>query len=446
VTVTSPAVLTFRAVAVVGEDPLGLSEIAASLPATFSFTIPTDIASRRYMLTADGETSSGQAVQSATVRIAVERADMPLSVAPLLPQIVFETIGEQATIELLGTFPDGSVHDVSESSKVTYSSRDPNIASVDASGTVTAVAAGTTSITAVYSEGAQSVRIEIPVTVPKPVLTASHTALSFGDQEIGAGSVRQVTLVNDSTDEMSIMSVETSGDFSEMNDCVSSPIPAGAGCTITVTFQPSEAGPADGTLSVANSFNSVPVGIMLSGTGIAPQRALTAATPAHLWVGLKNGNSARLGADIRVELLVNQGVVAGGMVENALLGGSRYHAVLHRIETALADGEAAILSGAEIGLRVSVRRACSGRHGRSSRTVRLWYGGKGVDRGGRFDGDEDVDDENGWKDRRARGFDAASRIRLTIADAVDDYFLSTAVRNYDDVFFSPRQAARPTAS
>lgn len=79
VTVTSPANVAFTQVGVVGEDPIGLSNIATSAPAQFSFTIPADIRCGKYMLTADGSTASGQNAESATILIDVERPDMPNS-------------------------------------------------------------------------------------------------------------------------------------------------------------------------------------------------------------------------------------------------------------------------------------------------------------------------------------------------------------------------------
>jgi hypothetical protein len=60
VTVTSPANVAFSQVAVVGQGPLGFSDIANSVPATFSFAIPTDTSCGTYALTADGKSASGQ--------------------------------------------------------------------------------------------------------------------------------------------------------------------------------------------------------------------------------------------------------------------------------------------------------------------------------------------------------------------------------------------------
>src|SRR5690349_3267982 len=56
ITVVSPSNTGFSNVAVIGEDPVGFSNVANSLPAQVSLAIPANIACRRYMLTAVGST------------------------------------------------------------------------------------------------------------------------------------------------------------------------------------------------------------------------------------------------------------------------------------------------------------------------------------------------------------------------------------------------------
>ncbi len=159
VTVTSPAGVAFSQVGVIGQDPLGLSDIATSVPATFSFTIPTDIRCGTYMLTADGTTASGESVESATILIDVERPDVPVSLSPLMPGITFEAQGEQSPVVVLATFSDGSILDVTRSSYLAYSSANTGIATVDSNGVVTGVSAGSTLVKAIYSLNGQLVRV-----------------------------------------------------------------------------------------------------------------------------------------------------------------------------------------------------------------------------------------------------------------------------------------------
>lgn len=280
VTVTSPAGVTFSQVAVVGEDPLGLSDIATSVPASFSFTIPTDIRCGTYMLTAGGTTASGVSVQSATTLIDIERPDLPVSLSPLMPGITFEAQGEQSPIVVLATFSDGSILEVTRSSHLTYSSATPGSATVDSNGIVTAASPGATLIKAIYRLNDQSVELDVPVAVPSQVLAPSVASLSFGDQNVGTSSPTQtLTLTNASNGPMKILKIATTGDFSETDDCVSSsPLDTSATCSISVTFAPRATGSRAGKVTVANSFASIPTGIPLSGTGLGQPATVTTLT------------------------------------------------------------------------------------------------------------------------------------------------------------------------
>jgi hypothetical protein len=287
VAVTSPASASFSQVAVIGEDPIGFSSIATSVPAQFSFTIPTDIACRTYMLTAVGTTASGQSAESATILIDVERPDLPTSLSALLPGITFEAQGEQSPAVILATFSDGSVLDVTESSNVAYSSSNTSIAMVDAAGTVTGVAAGSASVRATYTQGTQSVQVAIPVTVPPPVLSPSPASLTFGSQSVGTSSSAQtLTLTNVSNGAIKVLSLSTTGDFSETDNCVSSsPLAATSTCTINVTFTPIAGGPRAGSVTIANSFNNLPMVIPLTGTGVVCHYVSMALSPSSVAVG-----------------------------------------------------------------------------------------------------------------------------------------------------------------
>jgi Bacterial Ig-like domain (group 2) len=182
VTVTSSGNAIFTNVGVIAQNPIGLSDVATSLPAQFSLAIPADIALRSYMLTAMGTTSSGQSVHSETILVDVERPDLPTSLATLLSSFSFQSLGEQVPIILTAKFSDGSVLDITESSYVTYASSDTTIATVNRHGMVTSVGAGSATVTATYTLSGQHVQTAIPVKVRAPKLTATPTALTFGSQ------------------------------------------------------------------------------------------------------------------------------------------------------------------------------------------------------------------------------------------------------------------------
>jgi hypothetical protein len=63
-------------------------------------------------------------------------------------------------------------------------------------------------------------------------------------------------------------SVGVTGPFSETNNCGTS-LAAGGSCTVSVTFAPTAAGSASGTLSVNSSAPGSPLTVALSGTGTA---------------------------------------------------------------------------------------------------------------------------------------------------------------------------------
>ena len=62
--------------------------------------------------------------------------------------LLFEKKGETRDFELLGGFGNGDVVDVTESSRVTLESSDTAVATVDKSGTITAVGAGLAAVVA----------------------------------------------------------------------------------------------------------------------------------------------------------------------------------------------------------------------------------------------------------------------------------------------------------
>lgn len=277
VTVTSSGNAIFTNVGVIGQNPIGLSDVATSLPAQFSLAIPADIALRSYMLTAMGTTSSGQSVHSETILVDVERLDLPTSLAALLSSFSFQSLGEQVPIILTAKFSDGSVLDITESSYVTYASSDTTVATVNRHGMVTAVGAGSATVTATYALSGQQVQTAIPVKVRAPKLTATPTALTFGSQNVGSGSSpQQITLSNTSNSPISVIGIRATSDFAESDDCVSSsPLAPSVSCTVSISFVPTAAGPRNGGVTIANNFNIIPATLQLNGIGIGQPTTTT---------------------------------------------------------------------------------------------------------------------------------------------------------------------------
>jgi predicted extracellular nuclease len=130
---------------------------------------------------------------------------------------------------------------------------------------------------------------------------------------------------------------------------------------------------------------------------------LTSVGPAKLWVGLKNSDAVGLRLDVLAELLVNDVVVATGVVTNVAAGSSGFNNALHHsIPMSIVGGTAEVPFGASVALRASVRRTCFGT-GHNSGTPRLWFNGQPVDSGAQRD--------------------AGSRVAATIGATAGTYFL-----------------------
>ena len=202
VTVTSPANATFTQVAVIGEDPVGLSNVAATVPAQLSLAIPLDISCGQLMLTAEGNTTSGQSATSDPVFVDIERSDFPASLSSTLSGLVLSSQGEQLPLIILATFFDATVLDVSRSSYLTFASGNTNVATVDAHGVVTAVGPGTGSIKATYTLGGNAANVSIPVTFHQPSSNngTSNFVISVtpGTQAVAAGTGTSFTVSSSS--------------------------------------------------------------------------------------------------------------------------------------------------------------------------------------------------------------------------------------------------------
>src|SRR6185437_6267836 len=109
-----------------------------------------------------------------------------------------------------------------------------------------------------------------------PQAVLSSTSLSFGTQTVATSTAQTVTLSNPGSLPLAIGSISFDGanaaDFDQTNTCGSS-LPAGASCTISVTFTPSLAVVENPTMSIVDSAASSPQAISLAGAGQNPAGA-----------------------------------------------------------------------------------------------------------------------------------------------------------------------------
>lgn len=114
------------------------------------------------------------------------------------------------------------------------------------------------------------------IAVGAPAARLTPATLSFGNQLVGVASpVQTVTLNNSGGATLNIASMTLTGaGFAHNTNCPAS-LPAAATCTINLTFTPTAAGAATGSLNIASNASGSPHTVALSGTGITEPAALT---------------------------------------------------------------------------------------------------------------------------------------------------------------------------
>jgi hypothetical protein len=200
---------------------------AHSVPAEFSITIPSNVdTSGPYALTAMGRTAAGELVESDAINIAVERSDMPVSLSEVnFSSLIAQAPGQTHDLLILAHFADGKMMDVRESGKLAFRSTDTKIATVDATGTVRAVASGTASIIVSYrNPNGPDVSLTIPVTIERFLVTFSPSSLDFGEVQVGKNASLSIKVTNNSKSDsqLRIKAITSTGFYSATDNCISS--------------------------------------------------------------------------------------------------------------------------------------------------------------------------------------------------------------------------------
>ena len=99
-------------------------------------------------------------------------------------------------------------------------------------------------------------------------LVFSPPSLDFGNQKLGTSSPpSNITVTNSASTAIAISGVNTTGDYSQSNNCVGG-LPGGGTCTISVTFSPTKTGKRNGSLTLNDSDNTSPQTLPLTGVGV----------------------------------------------------------------------------------------------------------------------------------------------------------------------------------
>jgi hypothetical protein len=144
----------------------------------------------------------------------------------------------------------------------------------------------------------------VAVSVPNVVLSTG--SLTFNTQLVGTSSASQmVTLTNTGTATLTITSVTSSGDFKQTNTCGSSVL-AGANCTITVTFTPTNINTRSGAITITDNATGSPQSVTLTGKGTYVLLAPTNLNFGKVTVGMSSSpesitftNTSKLAMTIR---------------------------------------------------------------------------------------------------------------------------------------------------
>jgi predicted dienelactone hydrolase len=180
----------------------------------------------------------------------------------------------------------------------------------------------------------QAVALSGTGVISGPNATLSVASLSFSTQLVGTTSPAQsVKLSNYGTSVLSIASIVASGDFRETNGCGSS-LAAGASCTISVTFKPTQTGSRTGTLSVTDNAPGSPQAVNLRGAG-----TIVGFAPASL----NFGNVNIFGASTKTTKLTNTGS-ASLTITGITITGSSYFSQTNNCGTSVGAGKSCTIT------------------------------------------------------------------------------------------------------
>jgi hypothetical protein len=123
-------------------------------------------------------------------------------------------------------------------------------------GTLTAVSEGNTLTASLTGTGV-------------PALSASASALNFGNVDVGASSTQAFTITNNASGAVSVPGMSLTGTGFISSTSCGATLAAGATCQVAITFSPTATGPYSGTWSVnSSSLAFSGLTLALTGTGV----------------------------------------------------------------------------------------------------------------------------------------------------------------------------------
>ena len=136
---------TFSSIQVIVQG-IGLSTALTSPPYSFTVTVPSQAAGQE-SITAVGVTANGSVVFSPAITVDAEPSLAVSGITLNFSQVNFGFTGDQVGLTVQGTLSDGSLVNLTQSNKTTFSSGNIAVATVSSTGLLTAVGPGSTTIT-----------------------------------------------------------------------------------------------------------------------------------------------------------------------------------------------------------------------------------------------------------------------------------------------------------
>lgn len=267
VTIESPDAKV-EMVSLIGESPFDFFTPPSETPTRVEVKVPRDACCRKFQFTAVGVLQPGKPIDSEPITIDVEPSNPPTKLLLLNAPPIFRSPDGPVPIVSEAVFSDGTRGDMTYSSRITYSSVQPDIASVDRQGEVTPRMPGKTSVLITYAQDSHRVQLTVPVTVNVGPLAASAYSVKFSELPVGMQSIEEtITLTARTLGPIRIVELKVKGDYSETDNCTSSPIPHGDTCDIRVKFAPRAKGERNGEIDLLNDFSGSGLVISLEGIG-----------------------------------------------------------------------------------------------------------------------------------------------------------------------------------
>ena len=143
--------------------------------------------------------------------------------------------------------------------------------------TVTSMGSVSGTLTITHDATGSPNAVTITGTGVSPSVQLSASSLAFGRTSLGVTTSRSVTISNTGTADLTVSSISASSPaYIPSSDCAT--VPPGGSCTVTVSFTPTQAGPAPATLSIADDAPGSPHSVSLSGQGGIPAVTLSASS------------------------------------------------------------------------------------------------------------------------------------------------------------------------